>query len=190
MASNPKRRKVKIVSANITEVIQEQPIELKDINWELCFICQTIKNEKDLRCPHNNVAIAKEKKAEFIRNSYQTLANNIISLNDIDEMPVLMKQSLLSNQINLVECLQENMAKYHKNCKKLFDNDKVDRARLRRKSDENKTSEMDNKRNLRSSNEPEKPILCFFCEKKQMNVHYMQFKRFVLMLKLDRQLLI
>ena len=129
------------------------------------FYLPNSKKRKDLRFPHNNVAIAKEKKEKFIQNSYQTLASIIISLNDIDEMPVLLKPSLLSNQINLFECLQENMAKYHKNCKKLFDNDKVERARLRRKSDEKKTSGMDNKRNLRSSNEPEKPILCFFCEK-------------------------
>ena len=168
MASESKRKKVQVLSPSYGTNNEEVDIrdEEEDIDWGLCFICQSSKNSSTLQCPLNNAVGSKATNTDSIKRAYSNLANNIVELLDIDECPVKLHPHVLSNTSDLGRYLFDNKAKYHKNCKKVFDNDKIARAkeRYKKKSIEHEASpDSSSTLNLRSSREKDRPAVCFFC---------------------------
>ena len=111
-----------------------------------------------MQCPSNN-AVTNNSAVD----TYKKLASNILKLVELDEVPLPLNEKIINEKADLGDFLIRNNAKYHKNCKRHFDNDRVKRDEGRGKK------KKENKDPTRSSRclsvVKTKTPLCFFCEK-------------------------
>lgn len=60
------------------------------------------------------------------------IASNVPFFEEIGEMPLMFDPARLDEGNSTEATLRQNMAKYHKSCRVMFNNAKLDRARKRR----------------------------------------------------------
>ena len=76
-----------------------------------------------MQCPSNN-AVTKNSAVD----TYKKFASNILKLVELDEVPLPLNEKIINETADFDDFLLRNNAKYHKNCKRHFDNDRVKRA--------------------------------------------------------------
>uniref|UniRef100_UPI00358FF131 uncharacterized protein n=1 Tax=Myxine glutinosa TaxID=7769 RepID=UPI00358FF131 len=111
-----------------TSTVQAIPPRVTD--WNVCCLCQS--NKKDTTCPARN----------GYPESYETLARNLITLDSIDQLPFPIDIKRLDNGSGIASTLLEYEAILHKQCRKKFDDEKVQRAQKRAKVEGDGSSEV------------------------------------------------
>lgn len=124
------------------------------INWKKCCLCQTDKNEA-LQSPPTHYLCEPEK------DGYAMLAKNIPLFEAINQLPIRLNTSRLNEGSGIEMTLRNNNAKYHRTCRLLFNNYKLERANKRSSTIQSDPGEGPSKMR-RTSLEVKK---CFLCEK-------------------------
>ena len=96
-------------------------------DWTLCVLCQQATSEH-LQCPANS-----KKKCG---NGWVTLANNLIRFQRCDSMPLSIDLARIDERNGIEASLKKNFAKWHKSCSLKFNNQAVERAERKRRSND------------------------------------------------------
>ena len=123
----------------------------RQTNWNLCCLCQKEKRGEKLISPRLQD-----------HDGYTMLATNIPLFSEIHEMPLIMDPTRLDEGSGIEATLRANQAKYHRNCRLLFNNTKLERARKRRLDRQMSETEASHVKQRRSSHDNQ---ACIFCEK-------------------------
>lgn len=127
------------------------------MNWELCVICQQ-RTRENLQCP------ADSKRKDF-GASYTSFARNVKTFQDLNLMPTLFNIDQLDNGSGMEETLLKHRASWHKSCRDLFGNTKLERAQKRKQSDVSEPASPVKARRSSSSCLPgPSKEKCFFCD--------------------------
>ena len=94
------------------------------------------------------------------KDGYSKLATNISLFQTINQLPIIMDPSRLDEGDGIEATLRRNNAKYHENCRQMFSNCKLERARKRAASAEG-SSEEGRSKVRRASLQPQQ---CFLCD--------------------------
>ena len=123
-------------------------------DWSKCCLCQ-IERDEDLKSP-----LARCKSGDD-GDGYTMIARNVPLFKAINQMPIILEPGRLDQGEGIEETLRKNKAKYHQSCRLLFNNNKLERARKRRRTTEERVEDVPSKRR-RSSIENR---ACFLCDK-------------------------
>ena len=105
---------------------------VSQMDWDKCALCQTVKSEK-LRCPVDS-------KKDEADSWYSTLCFNIQQFHELGSMPIHMNLvSTVKKDGELAQLFRQNQAKWHKSCRDLFSNLKLEREK-KRKADKSEES--------------------------------------------------
>jgi len=93
-----------------------------EVNWNLCFICQTFTNEK-LQCP------ADSKRCD-VGVGYKSFADILPAFADACNLPPHLRSVLVDNGTSsaLSAALAQHRAKWHKSCRLLYYPGKLEQA--------------------------------------------------------------
>ena len=114
------------------------------MDWEKCIICQKSKGEP-LQCP----AVSKRKDAGA---GYISFAKNLVEFQKHGIIPTFLKISCLDEGQGITQTLSDRKASWHKSCRDLFSNTKLERVK-KRKLDEIEDTERDEKDEKTSAEE-------------------------------------
>ena len=92
-------------------------------DWNKCFLCRTEKKGEDLKYPPTHYS--------FIKNNdgYYMIASNITLFQAINQLSITLDLIRLDEDDGIEETLRRNNAKYHQNCRLLFNNTMLERTR-------------------------------------------------------------
>ena len=91
-----------------------------EINWNLCVICQE-DNVEQLICPSQSKRID-------VWSGYTSLAENLIKLSELGQLPHTLKIDRLDEGIGIEAAMFPHNAQYHKKCQLKFNNTMLKRA--------------------------------------------------------------
>ena len=123
-------------------------------DWRKCCLCQTDTKE-ELKSPPTRY--------ECSSDGYSMIAKNLPQFQAIHQLPIRLDPSRLDEGGGIEDTLRRNSAKYHQNCRKMFDSYKLERATKRAAEIQNDPGEGHSKMR-RTSMEVQR---CFLCEKIQ-----------------------
>ena len=139
-------------------------------NWSLCFLCQSKLEEPTVNL---STSVKLKDNAERLLTCYKEVTNNIRELKGLGELP----HSIFTDDIgpeaeggslDIVQQMVANQVVWHKSCRTLVDNQKVQRARKRHQESEAhspvKTQRLSGGTST-SSNKPVSTPVCFFVKK-------------------------
>ena len=121
-------------------------------DWNKCCLCQTEKKGEDLKSPPTHYSCSKD------NDGCYTNATNIPLFQAINQLPIILDPIRLDEGGGIEETLRRNNAKYHQNCRLLFNNMKLERARKRAAS--SKISSDDGQSKVRRTSMADH--MCFF----------------------------
>ena len=94
------------------------------MDWCRCIICQKITKE-DLQCPANS-------KRKDAGAGYTSFANNLKEFQNLGVEPVALDAKLLDEGNGIEQTFLDKKASWHKSCRDLFSNTKLERAKKRK----------------------------------------------------------
>ena len=120
-----KRKSIKVAGNNGAKVAKldkegKEDDDEKEIDRNICFICQTQGSEK-LQSSSNARSISASKASN-------DLADRIQKFYDMNLLPVPLKMNKLRRKLELGDSLTLRAVKFHKSCKLKFGNKKLDKA--------------------------------------------------------------
>jgi len=130
-------------------------------DWNKCCLCQTEKKGEDLKSP-TRYSCSKD------NDGYYMIATNIPLFQVINQIPIILDPIRLDEGGGIEETLRRNNAKYHQNCRLLFNNTKLERARERAAS--SKISSDDGQSNVRRTSI--EGYVWFYARKKIQHLHF------------------
>ena len=148
----------------------KEPVSMDDspdIDWRMCVLCQTTCADS-LICPYDS-------KKPSTGAGYSSLARNIERFHQIGSLPLQplkLTRKYGSKAGEIEALLRRHSAKYHKKCKDLFNNTKLERAEKRKNQEVNEDT---NRKSTRRSVSTEKKK-CFFCDKDTGTLHRVSTK--------------
>ena len=98
------------------------------MDWNLCIICQKEVKNENLCCPANS-------KRKGVGVGYSSFVCALEEFRKLESLPVSIDVSLLDDGSGIEDTLSRNKAKWHKNCRLLFGNLQLDRAKKRKSSE-------------------------------------------------------
>lgn len=124
-----KRRSIKVVGDNGAKVAKadkegeedDEEDDEEEIDWELCFICQTEESEK--------LQSSSDARSTSGNQAYNDLAHRIIKFHSMNLLPVQLKMNKLRGTLKLGDSLIRHAAKFHKSCKLKFGMEKLEKAK-------------------------------------------------------------
>ena len=125
-----------------------------ETDWRKCCLCQTDKKE-ELKSPPTHYACSPE------NDGYSMIAIKVPLFQEINQQPIRLDMSRLDDGGGIEETLRRNNAKYHRSCRLMFSNSKLDHARKRAADIQNDPGEGHSKMH-RTTLEVQQ---CFLCEK-------------------------
>ena len=127
-------------------------------DWTLCALCQQTSSES-LIDPFKS-------KNKSQSTGYETLADNLRSLDELNSLPLCITISRLDDGTGIEETLKLHNAKWHKTCYVMCNKTKVDRAYKKVIRGECSSPLKDRLRGAFSctSQSDEKLFTCFFCD--------------------------
>jgi hypothetical protein len=128
-------------------------------DWNKCFLCRTEKKREYLKSPPTHYS--------FIKNNdgYYMIATNIPFFQGIDQLPIILDPIILDEGGSTEETLRRNNAKYHQNCRLLFNNTMLERTRKTAAS--SNISSDDGKARLE---ELAFKVICVFMQERKFNI--------------------
>ena len=139
------------------------PLKSKSQNdWNKCFLCRTEKKGEYLKSQPTHYA--------FIKNNdgYYMIATNIPLFQGINQLPIILDPIILDEGGGIEETLRRNNAKYHKNCRLLFNNSMLERTRKTAAS--SNISSDDGKSKIRRTSI--EGHMCFYARKKIQHLNF------------------
>jgi len=145
------------------------------MDWDKCVICQK-HTKDDLQCPANS-------KRNDGDAGYASFSNNVLEFKSIDAIPLTgLNIALLDEGQGIEETLRQRKAVWHKKCRDIFNNTKLERAKKRKLScDQPETNEDGNvceltyspikARRLSNPLPSTKAVSCFF---PQIFIHFLR----------------
>ena len=129
------------------------------MNWGLCIICQQRGQEINLQCPANS-------KRKDCGAGYASFVANLIIFQDLSIMPVNLNIDQLDDGSGIGETLFKNKASWHKSCREMFSNTKLQRAQKRKKAylSELVTSPVKARRSSLHAMPGSSKEICIFCD--------------------------
>jgi hypothetical protein len=126
--------------------------------WPLCIFCQEVRDE-GLICPA-------ESKRQNIGAGYNTLADDLINIQQIGQLPKSLNLSRLDDGDGISTTLASRRARWHKTCMDTYNKTKLSRLQKRHLDSDFETSTCGVSKRRRSAtpteiNEP----TCFLCDK-------------------------
>lgn len=103
-------------------------LHLLIMDWNLCIICQKEVKNENLSCPANS-------KRKDVGVGYSSFVCALEEFRKLESLPVSIDVSLLDDGSGIEDTLSRNKAKWHKNCRLLFGNLQLDRAKKRKSSE-------------------------------------------------------
>ena len=97
------------------------------MNWELCVVCQQ-QTKESLQCP------AKSKRKDYGAR-YISFARNVKIFQDLKLLPSSFNIDCIDDGSGMEETLLKRKASWHKSCRDLFSNTKLERAQKRKQAD-------------------------------------------------------
>ena len=97
-------------------------------DWNKCYLCQTEKKGEDLNSQPTHYSCSKG------NDGYYMIVTNIPLFQAINHLPLILDPIRLDAGDGIDEILRRNNANYHQNCRLLFNNTKLERARKRANS--------------------------------------------------------
>ena len=94
------------------------------MDWSFCIICQKPTGE-NLQCPANS-----KRKGPAI--GYTSFVNNLKEFQNLDILPVSLKIDSLDEGPGIEQTLASRNASWHKSCRDLFSNTKLEHAKKRK----------------------------------------------------------
>eukprot|EP00745_Piridium_sociabile_P003963 TRINITY_DN123171_c0_g1_i1.p1 TRINITY_DN123171_c0_g1~~TRINITY_DN123171_c0_g1_i1.p1 ORF type:complete len:197 (-),score=22.89 TRINITY_DN123171_c0_g1_i1:406-939(-) len=92
------------------------------INWDLCALCQTDKEEKLI-----NPSQGKFVKSD-VQTGYKHTVQNILKLHELGRLTLPIRKQLLDEGPDMVTTFEANEAVWHITCRNKVDNQKIERA--------------------------------------------------------------
>jgi hypothetical protein len=92
-------------------------------DWNTCFLCRTEKKGEDLKSPPTHYSSIKN------NDGYYMIATSIPLFQGINQLPIILDPIILDEGGGIEETLRRNNAKYHQNCRLLFNNTMLERTR-------------------------------------------------------------
>ena len=92
-------------------------------DWNKCFLCRTEKKGEDLKSPPTHYSFIKT------NDGYYMIGTNIPLFQGIYQLPIILDPIILDEGGDIEETLIRNNAKYHHNCRLLFNNTMIERTR-------------------------------------------------------------
>jgi hypothetical protein len=128
-------------------------------DWNKCFLCRTEKKGEYLKSPPTHYS--------FIKNNdgYYMIATNIPLFQGINQLPIILDPIILDEGGDIEETLRRNNAKYHQNCRLLFNNTVLERTRKTTAS--SNISSDDGKARLE---ELALKVICVFMRERKFNI--------------------
>lgn len=143
------------------------------MDWTKCIVCQKDKKKELTQCPANS-------KRKDVGAGYSSFVSNLKAFQELHIEPTpYINVSLLDQGNGIEQTLNDNKAVWHKSCRDIFSNTKLERAKKRKLSEIDLESGVDYNitETTTTSFSPIKPrrsltdslvqpeIHCFFCEK-------------------------
>ncbi len=127
-------------------------------DWTLCALCQQPSSESPID--------ASKSKNKSQSTGYETLADNLRSLYELNSLPLSITISRLDDGTGIEGTLKLHNAKWHETCYVMCNKTKVDRARKKVVRGECSSPLKDRLRGAFSctSQSDEKLFTCFFCD--------------------------
>ena len=106
-------------------VSPDTPLVVKDINWELCYICQLDEVASDIVSPFKIAGFAENPE----KSSYHSTAALLKKFQEINELPSLLQRRIEQYDMDneLASAFIDNKAIFHKKCLLKFSQLKYDR---------------------------------------------------------------
>jgi hypothetical protein len=143
-------------------------------DWNKCCLCQTEKKGENLKSPPTHYSCSKG------NDGYYMIASNITLFQAINQLSITLDPIRLDEDDGIEETLRRNNAKYHQNCRLLFNNTKLERARKKEASSE--ISSDDGQSKVRRTTMA--GLVCFLCEKENPTYELWQ----AMTMQLDKRL--
>ena len=128
-------------------------------DWNKCCLCRTEKKGEDLKSPPTHHSCIKD------NEGYYMIATNIPLFQGIDQLPVILDLIILDEGGGIEETSRRNNAKYHQNCRLLFNNTMLERTRKTAAS--SNISSDDGKARLE---ELAFKVICVFMQERKFNI--------------------
>jgi hypothetical protein len=131
-------------------------------DWNKCFLCRTEKKGEDLKSPPTHYS--------FIKNNdgYYMIATNIPLFQGINQLPIILDPIISDESGGIEKILRRNNAKYHQNCRLLFNNTMLERTRKAAAS--SNISSDDGKSKIRRTSI--EGHMCFYARKKIQHLNF------------------
>ena len=139
-------------------------------DWSKCCICQKDKHNEDLKSPPTRYSCEQD--------GYTMIATNVPLFHTLNEMPLVLDPATFDEGGVIEETLKKNKAQYHQNCRYLFQNYRLERARKRQPSPGSTQSIEGCTKLRRTSHE------CFVCDEEEPKSDLRQ----VMTMNLDKRL--
>ena len=126
-------------------------------DWDKCVLCQEASSEV-LHCPAESKCGGA---------GYQTLASNLMALDEIGFLPKTLKLSRLDDGLDdgIEATLSQRKAKWHDSCRLQFNKTQVQRAQKRKRSQDNPDELSKKFTRLSVAKASPSKQTCFFCER-------------------------
>ena len=95
--------------------------------WDLCIFCQTSRDER-LQCPLDS-------KRTDVGAGYVSVATSLPQFKELNAFPPSIRVSDLDDGQGIEAALISHRAKWHKTCRNMYNNTKLDRLRKRKHDD-------------------------------------------------------
>ena len=131
-------------------------IDTGGINWEFCILCQ--ENGTGLQCPY-----AVKNKKMITGSGYRSLAEQLISFNELGHMPINVDIKQLDDGGGIEATLARNRAGWHKSCRLKFNQTKLERLKKQQNNEKVSTPPSVHTRSSHRSIDL-KDDKCFLCD--------------------------
>ena len=134
------------------------------VNWELCVVCQQ-QTKESLQCP------AKSKRRDY-GAGYISFARNVKIFQHLKLLPSSFNIDCIDDGSGMEETLLKRKASWHKSCRDLFSNTKLERAQKRKQADISAPESPIKARRSSLTCTPGHSIeKCFFCDEADSGLH-------------------
>lgn len=130
-------------------------------DWRKCCLCQQEKSEPLISPPT---------KYQKEQDGYMNIAENVPLFHEINALPIPLDPRRLDEGGGVEETLRKNKAKYHKDCRLLFSNYKLERARNQKLGKDKKkrgTTGEDGPKSCKIPRSCPNFSVCFLCEEEK-----------------------
>eukprot|EP00918_Siedleckia_nematoides_P076078 GHVU01166423.1.p1 GENE.GHVU01166423.1~~GHVU01166423.1.p1 ORF type:complete len:146 (-),score=20.78 GHVU01166423.1:1358-1795(-) len=132
-------------------------------DWRKCCLCQEDKDDDDLISPPTRYTP--------IHDGYNMIATNIPLFHALHEMPIVLDPARLDEGEGIEQTMRKNKAQYHRSCRVMFNNTKLERARKRKAAAQSTESGEGRTKQRRTSREGSESLSVSYVKEKNQHLN-------------------